>query len=60
MENQHCVNIMVLEVHTEMILDVAGDEVVGPRKVNMEMNVSNVRDAMLHVTSVVKNQKGLS
>ena len=59
MEKQHGVNIMAVDVQIGMTLDVAGEEVVGPEKVEMIMNVSNGMPCyMLQVTSVVNNQKG--
>ena len=52
MEKQHGVNIMAMEVQIGMTLDVTGEEVVGPGRVEMVMNVSGIK-AMLNVTSVV-------
>lgn len=56
MENQHGVNIVVLEVQTEMALDVAEEEVVDPWK-GRDGNERLQRDAMLHLTSVVNKEK---
>nr|GFB12582.1 hypothetical protein [Tanacetum cinerariifolium] len=41
LEIQHSVNIMALAVQIRMALDVAGEEVVGPRGAEMVVNVSN-------------------
>nr|GEW05113.1 elongation factor G, III-V domain-containing protein [Tanacetum cinerariifolium] len=41
LEKQHGVNIMALAVQIGMALDVAGEEVVGPRGAGMVVNVSN-------------------
>nr|GEW07336.1 hypothetical protein [Tanacetum cinerariifolium] len=41
LEKQHGVNIMALAVQIEMALDVAGEEVVGPGRAEMVVNVSS-------------------
>lgn len=43
------VNIVAMEVQSGMTLDVAREEVMGSRRVEMEMNVSRIK-VMLSVT----------